>query len=126
MSTEGLLSLEDLSAAIAHWRAHRQPRSVPVELKRNAVALLSQYRKAEVRRSLQITHSLLDRWQQQYGNVTEACEAGLVALPSLPDTHAHVTDERRLPLTVRGSRAGVELQGELTVAQWQQALSLVS
>lgn len=62
MSAERLLSLDKLSEAIAQWRIHRQPRSVPVELKRNAVALLSQYRKAEVLRSLQITHSLLDRW----------------------------------------------------------------
>ena len=89
------------------------------------MALLGQYRKAELLRSLQITHSLLDRWQKRYGEAAAAAEGMLVELPDDSVPAKRDDSAERLALTLRG-HGGVEVQGELTLDQWQQALRLVS
>lgn len=57
------LSLSELQHAFAHWRQRRQPRSVPEELRQQALGLLLRHSRTELIRALGINYSMLKRWQ---------------------------------------------------------------
>jgi len=115
-------SLKELGEAIAQWRQSKSSRIMPEAIKRAVVGLLKQYRKAEILRGLQITHSLLDRWKKQYAEPMATSCGTLVALP--PSTVEPQPDVG-LALTIRRPSADLESQVKLTLAQWQQIRRLV-
>lgn len=120
------LTLEQLQQAFAEWRQTRQPRSVPTELRLNALALVQEHGTAAVLRALELSHSVLDRWKRKYETQPQAAQ-GFVTLPMAPEVHAEMAPAVRsaLRLTVRREAQGVVLSGELSLAQWRAALSLL-
>lgn len=127
------LSLQELQQAFAHWRQTRQPRYVPTELRLNALALLERHGTAVVLRTLAINHTMLSRWKRQYSLVASDVDTpAFVALPEcterpLPPVMAEPSSGAAAPLrlTIRRDAAGLELNGTLSIAQWQTALSLL-
>ena len=127
------LSLEELQQAFAQWRQTRQPRSVPTELRFNARALLNRHGTTEVLRTLGINHSMLSRWKHHY-EATPDAEAGFVALPVSAEPSRSVEVAEPIPappeatplrLTIRREAEALALSGELSLAQWRAALSLL-
>jgi len=126
MKSSPLLTLEQLQQAFAEWRQTRQPRRVPTELRLNTLALVNVHGTAVVLRALKLSHSVLDRWKRKYDAQPEA-ERGFVALPVAPQFTPEVVPaaSSALRLTLRREPQGLVLSGELSLAQWRMALSLL-
>jgi len=122
--------LSAVGQALAAWRTHRQPRHVPHELREQIVALLEPYSVAEIVRTLRINYQMLNQWRRQ---LSEAAEPPVAEAPpafiALPAAVVVEPASAALPaLTIthhQGSGSAVSLQGQLSVAQWRQALSLL-
>jgi hypothetical protein len=129
MTISAKLNLADLQAAFAEWRETRQPRSVPTALRVNTLALLGQHPTGEILRTLGINHSMLRRWKDQQGI---GSGPAFVALPGPGATSgAERTvgpnrDTAVLNLTIRREADSLALSGELSLAQWRAALSLLA
>ena len=129
MTISAKLNLAELQAAFAEWRLTRQPRSVPTALRVNTLALLDQHPSGEILRTLGINHSMLRRWKDQQGI---ASGPAFVALPG-PGvasgggcTVGPSRDTGVLNLTIRREAQALALSGELSLAQWRAALSLLA
>jgi hypothetical protein len=123
------LSLTELQHAFAQWRQTRQPRYVPDELRQQALGLLSRHSRTELTRALGINYSMLKRWQVRRSD--ESVSSAFVELSAamsnentaltLAQTEARVL----LKLSVRREAEALTVSGELSVAQWRAALSLL-
>ena len=123
------LSLSELQHAFAQWRQQRQPRYVPDELRQQALGLLARHSRTELTRALGINYSMLKRWQARRAD--GAVRSAFVELPAalsnentaltLAQTEARVL----LKLSVRREAEALTVSGELSVAQWRAALSLL-
>jgi len=129
MTISAKLNLADLQAAFAEWRETRQPRSVPTALRVNTLALLGQHPTGEILRTLGINHSMLRRWKDQHGI---GSGPAFVALPGPGAasgggrTVGPNRDTAVLNLTIRREADSLALSGELSLAQWRAALSLLA
>ena len=65
MSENRALSLSELQNELSHWRSHRQPRSIPLVIREQAVRLLKQHRPCEIKAALNINHRTLKQWKQE-------------------------------------------------------------
>ena len=123
------LSLSELQHAFAQWRQQRQPRYVPDELRQQALGLLSRHSRTELTRALGINYSMLKRWQVRRADVSVSSEfVELSAAMSNENTAlspAQTEASVPLKLSVRREAEALTLSGELSVTQWQAALSLL-
>lgn len=128
MNLSPQLSLVELQQAFSEWRQTRQPRYVPDELRKQALGLLSQHSRTELTRALGINYSMLIRWKRQY-EATETAAAGFVSLPvngaEKPERVSAPLESVPLRLTIRREAETLTLSGELSLAQWRSALSLL-
>ena len=120
-------SLAEVQSAFADWRSHRQPRVTPLELRAQAVNLLTRYSVTDVMNALRVDYRQLSRWRRE----VSALETGLpdtdfVELPAaMPESQAVVPVT---PLTLTRQAAdgsAVSIRGELSEAQWRWALRLL-
>ena len=123
------LSLSELQQAFAQWRQTRQPRYVPDELRQQALELLSRHSRTELTRALGINYSMLKRWQSRpagwsrnldFVELPQAIPHEVIALAA-----SQAENSGPLKLTVRRDPEALTLSGELSVAQWRAALSLL-
>lgn len=126
MKSSPPLTLEQLQQAFAEWRRTRQPRAVPTELRRNALALAQEYGPAVVLRTLELSDSVLARWKQKHPTTSQAPQ-GFVPLPVVTERHSEVVPAANsaLRLTIRREAQGLALSGEMSLSQWREALSLL-
>lgn len=123
------LSLNELQQAFAQWRQTRQPRYVPDELRQQALRLLSRHSRTELTRALGINYSMLKRWQSRPAGSSR--NSDFVELPqAMPNevialVASQAENSGLLKLTVRREAEALTLSGELSMAQWQAALSLL-
>lgn len=119
-----------IAEALNVWRSHRRPPHVPHELREQMVALLDYYSVAEIVRTLRINHQMLKQWRRQFAAAEPSGGEANPAFIALPPAVAVEPASAVLPaLTIthhRGSGQAVSLQGQLNVAQWRQALSLLA
>ena len=123
------LSLSELQHAFAQWRQRRQPRYVPDELRQQALGLLLRHSRTELTRALGINYSMLKRWQSRpagwstnldFVELPQAMSNEVIALAA-----SQAENSGPLKLTVRREAEALTLSGELSVAQWRAALSLL-
>ena len=118
------LSLSELQHAFAQWRQTRQPRYVPDELRQQALGLLSRHSRTALTRALGINDSMLKRWQSRpAGSARNSDFVELHEVIALAASRAE--NSGPLKLTVRRDPEALTLSGELSVAQWRAALSLL-
>ena len=89
----------------------------------------------DVLRALDISHSMLSRWKRRYAATPSSdAERGFVALPvsdapsrdeAVAERPSVAVETLPLRLTIRREASGLALSGELSVAQWRAALSLL-
>lgn len=114
--------LENVTAAFNHWRTHRSKRSkIPQHLTEQAVALVGQYSKAQITRSLHINHSMLNQWLKRPSECSD-----FIALPVVPDASTDQPAHNELSITVHLAN-GTEMtiqgspeQAALLIGQLQQ------
>lgn len=114
--------LDNVTAAFNHWRTHRTKRSkIPHHLTEQAIALVGQYSKAEITRSLRINHSMLNQWLECPSECSD-----FIALPVVSDASADQSVHNRLSITVHlANGAEMTIQGSaeqaaLLIGQLQQ------
>ncbi len=132
MPTGTPLTLESVTLAFTAWRA-KPPRGrkvIPAGLRQQAVALLSQYRAAQIRQALSVNAQQLRQWQ--------ACAPPDPVKPAIPvvspsvfvalEPESEIAPHRELLAlkwtteTVKGVPLSVE--GALSLEQWSAVIPL--
>jgi hypothetical protein len=138
MAEKRQLSLSELQNELAHWRSHRQPRSIPAEIQEQAVRLLNQHRPCEIKAALNINHRTLKRWKQQCADsASQRCHdspPAFISLPTIEPARLESHPDEALALskpTLKITHHGVDgsslsVEATLSWAQWRSALSLLT
>lgn len=123
-------SLSHLREQLDHHRTIGKRAVFPDELKRQVVALSSDFPASTLLQALAISSSSLDRWKKQYlardtNTILDTDDAAMNkggAFIALPATDA----SDRYPLTVSlgcaNSETRITLQGEVSLSQWHELL----
>jgi hypothetical protein len=117
--------LAEVQSAFDAWRQRGQPRITPLELRRQAVNLLSDYSVSAVMKALRLDHRRLSCWRRELA--TEPALLAFVELPAMAlEPSAMLPAVLSLTLTRQGSDGySVSLQGELNGVQRRWALDLL-
>lgn len=133
--------LAALRQSVERCRVGRAKARFPDDLKWQIVCLLGQYPPSEIARTLGIGANCLSRWKRQFAkhdiNLREhseqfvsASQDGFVTLPPSGATTAGSihsdTFELNLVLQTEHDPQRVSLKANITLAQWQQMLPLIS
>ena len=69
MNESNPISLSEVQAEFAHWRASGKTRHTPAALRKQAVALLADHSMSEVMRTLRVDHRRLSRWRRAFSTM---------------------------------------------------------
>ena len=133
MSHPSSITLAKVVAELNTWRTQGRQGVIPHHIREQAVALLVDHKVSHVIDALGINHRMMRQWRQQYP--TQAPSQSSVGEPT--DAPAFVTlapatepccNDSLLPtlrLTHQHKELSLTLEGRLSLAQWQQTLSLL-
>lgn len=130
MNEQNPLSLSEVQAGFAHWRASGKTRHTPAALREQAVALLASHSMSEVMRTLRVDHRRLSRWRQAFSAVPPPLPQSFVELPSVamaaPATPTSEPVSASLTLTRQAADGrAVSIGAELPAEHWRWALRLL-
>ena len=119
-------ALSEVQAAFAQWRASGKTRYTPEALRKQAVALLADHSMREVIQALRVDHRRLHAWRRAFSALPPPLPQRFVELPSVASPAAASPASASLTLTRQGrDGAAVSIAGELALAHWRWALSLL-
>lgn len=127
------LSLAELQREFVRWRETRSSRQVPTPLRVNAIALLGEHSVSEILKTLGINHQMLTRWRRRYGDdpqrVSVPSQGAFVPLNAAREVTPSASErfDSRLKITRQtADGTALSVEGELTLAQWRVAMTLLT
>ena len=133
MSHTSSLTLAQVVAELNAWRTQGRQGAIPHPIREQAVALLADHKVSHVIDALGINHRMMRQWRQQYPPQRDpqsdvSAPTRTPAFVTLAPVAERCDDDSLLPtlkLTHQHKDLSLTLEGRLSLAQWQQTLSLL-
>ena len=106
-------TLEEVKSRFEQWRTSRRKKTrIPDELRKQVLALLKQYPKTKVLRTLGINSSQLKDWIKIKPTENKASAIQFIPIESHPLTHSQPSLEHNQPLEAQliNSHSGIQIQ----------------